>query len=259
MPSQHCNERATACDGGERGGAGGEGFPHLHKHDEDSLLPSHDGIFCVVGLRRSHLHGQQRQEHPSVGRRRQRALVRARRPCKRRRVPHARSCHQRPRFWWRRREYSPQAQTLPSPGDGSILRKLKHSLPRRTFRPRQEPLDRSWLHPLRFTWQRLQRDVWDVAILKCLRTLAGHTHHVSTLAKVPGNLVASGIWDGSIRVWNPATGQCVRTIENVHGDDTGVWCVAWVPGLDLLASSGGDYLMVGRRDRRDQGHLHWRI
>jgi WD40 repeat protein len=61
-----------------------------------------------------------------------------------------------------------------------------------------------------------------------------------TLANVPpGNLVASGSFDGSIKVWNPAAGHCVRTIKKVH-DGSYVLCVLWVPGLDLLASGGKD-------------------
>ncbi|MDN7176989.1 hypothetical protein M0D69_02930 [Caballeronia sp. SEWSISQ10-4 2] len=45
------------------------------------------------------------------------------------------------------------------------------------------------------------------------RTLEGHTDTVSALAVLAHGRLASGSWDGTIRVWNPATGVCETTLE----------------------------------------------
>jgi WD40 repeat protein len=81
--------------------------------------------------------------------------------------------------------------------------------------------------------------VWDVVTRTCLRTLAGHTKCVYALTNVPGDLVVSGSGDRSVKVWNPINGECVRSIANAIGGRP-VLCLAFVPGLHLLASGGYD-------------------
>ena len=56
-----------------------------------------------------------------------------------------------------------------------------------------------------------------------------------------GNLLASADGDGTVRLWDPATGQPVRTIQSdTAGRHIGVNGVAFSPGGNLLASADAD-------------------
>jgi WD40 repeat protein len=51
-----------------------------------------------------------------------------------------------------------------------------------------------------------------------LQTLEGHSDWVNTVAFSPdGRLLASGSGDGTVRLWGPATGAAVQTLEG-HSD-----------------------------------------
>jgi len=53
-----------------------------------------------------------------------------------------------------------------------------------------------------------------------------------------GNFIASGSYDNTVRLWNPATGTCCSTLE---GHSSLVLSVEFSPDGKLLASGSCDY------------------
>ena len=70
------------------------------------------------------------------------------------------------------------------------------------------------------------------------RALDGHTAQVSSVAfSRDGTTLASGSYDGAVKLWNIATGQELRTLAG-HGNN--VHCVAFSPDGRTLASASDD-------------------
>ena len=69
-----------------------------------------------------------------------------------------------------------------------------------------------------------------------IRTLNGHTYSVLSVAFGQGNILASGSYDRSIKIWNAENGQLIRTL-NGHTDS--VRSVAFGQG-NILASGSVD-------------------
>ena len=77
--------------------------------------------------------------------------------------------------------------------------------------------------------------------VRFVRTLEGHRDSVNSAAFSPdGKLLASGSWDGTIKLWDVSTGMEVRTLE---GHRSWVLSVAFSPDGKLLASGS-----CGQRD-----------
>lgn len=56
--------------------------------------------------------------------------------------------------------------------------------------------------------------LWDVSNGKRLKTLPGHTAWVWSVAFCPDNqTLATGSEDGTIKLWNVKTGECLKTLE----------------------------------------------
>ncbi|WPJ62804.1 hypothetical protein SMAC4_13599 [Sordaria macrospora] len=72
----------------------------------------------------------------------------------------------------------------------------------------------------------------------CLQTLEGHSQYVHSVAFSPdGQRLASGSWDKTIKIWDPASGSCLQTLE---GHSKYVDSVAFSPDGQRLASSSVD-------------------
>ena len=66
----------------------------------------------------------------------------------------------------------------------------------------------------------------------------GHTARVAGIAYSPdGRLLASGSEDGTVKLWDTATGLCIATLD---GHCRGVWCIAFSPDGKLVASGNDD-------------------
>jgi WD40 repeat protein len=94
-----------------------------------------------------------------------------------------------------------------------------------------------------------------------VRFLQGHATPIECVAFHPsGELLASGSWDGSVRVWNVHTGQTVH-ILNAHS--SGLEMVTFSPDGALLASSACDNTVClwdtqsGRLLHKLEGHTSW--
>lgn len=73
-------------------------------------------------------------------------------------------------------------------------------------------------------------------------TLDGHTGSVNAICSVRVNgkeLLASGGADGTVRLWNPETGQAIHVLRG-HDGWVQTLCALRSDGHDLLASAGGD-------------------
>jgi WD40 repeat protein len=101
------------------------------------------------------------------------------------------------------------------------------------------------------------------AALPGIGTLTGHTTVVTSVAFGPvGGILASGGADGTIKMWNVATGR--PTGRPLPGDRGAVYSVAFSPDGWTLASGGADgtikmWNVASPPDRRPGKIAAWNV
>jgi WD40 repeat protein len=70
--------------------------------------------------------------------------------------------------------------------------------------------------------------------------MIGHSDKVACISYSPqGDLLASGGWDKTVRLWNTSTGYCQAVIRNFQDI---------IPGIAWNTASGAHYLIAGCMD-----------
>jgi WD40 repeat protein len=78
-------------------------------------------------------------------------------------------------------------------------------------------------------------------IASSCRVLEGHESFITSVVfSLDGATLASASYDGSIRLWNVANGQCIRTFRQ---DDRTIYVVAWSPDGKTIAVANRGGLM----------------
>lgn len=54
----------------------------------------------------------------------------------------------------------------------------------------------------------------DIDLGKIIKTLSGHTRGITSLAQVSDDIIASGSWDHTIKVWSINDGTCIMTLQD---------------------------------------------
>ena len=78
----------------------------------------------------------------------------------------------------------------------------------------------------------------DVTKFKCLKTLAGHSDWVRSIAYSPdGTKFISGSADETVKIWDANTGKCLKTLEG-HSDN--VNSISFSPNGKYIVSASED-------------------
>jgi len=94
-----------------------------------------------------------------------------------------------------------------------------------------------------------------------LHTLSGHTDWIRSVSWSPdGTKVLAGSYDGTAKIWDAATGECLKTLSGHTG---WVWSVSWSPdGSKVLTGSRDHTARIWDAETGDclqtlSGHARW--
>jgi len=80
--------------------------------------------------------------------------------------------------------------------------------------------------------------LWDVNTGNCIKTLAGHTNWVWSVAFSPdGKTLVSSSYDRTVRLWDVTTGRCIRTLT---GHTSEIYSVSFSRDGQTVASGCAD-------------------
>ncbi len=72
-------------------------------------------------------------------------------------------------------------------------------------------------------------------------TFTGHTSRINGLTLLPNGQMLSCSSDKTLRIWDPNTGRCLKTLQG-HTED--VWCIAVLPNGQVVSGSSDETLRV---------------
>ncbi len=97
--------------------------------------------------------------------------------------------------------------------------------------------------------------------IKCLKTLTGRTNVVTSVSfSLDGKTIASGSYDGTVKLWDVTSGQCLKTFE---GHTHWVYSVSFSPDGKTIASGSRDNTVKlwdktsGQCLKTFEGHTNW--
>ncbi len=94
--------------------------------------------------------------------------------------------------------------------------------------------------PAAMTPQDAILNVWDTVTGERVTTLTGHADGIAVVLYTPeGRAIVSGSWDGTVRVWDASSGECLAVLS--QGAE--VWDLAISPDGRQIASGGKDHLV----------------
>ncbi|PSB02996.1 WD40 repeat domain-containing protein [Merismopedia glauca] len=113
--------------------------------------------------------------------------------------------------------------------------------------------------------------IWDLATGECCKVLRGHLSTVTALAfssqfvaavarQEAEGILVSASYDGTVKVWDLATGSCLRTLQ---GHLSWIWDVAFHPDGQIFASASFDHTILLWNHQQDESlqvltdHTHW--
>lgn len=102
--------------------------------------------------------------------------------------------------------------------------------------------------------------IWSLNDYSCLRTFEGHSNNVLKVLWIPtpspsqpsqlkAPQIASAGADGLVKIWDPASGECLTTLDN-HTDR--VWALAVNPTTRTVVSGGADSIITFWKDTTEQ-------
>lgn len=79
--------------------------------------------------------------------------------------------------------------------------------------------------------------LWSIELEQCIKTFQGHSHNITCLLFHPNEkCIISASEDGTIRIWNIDSGECLLLIDNYYS----IRCIDLSPDGQLIASFSAD-------------------
>ena len=131
-------------------------------------------------------------------------------------------------------------------------------------------LDTDWLFWVTVSWHadgkilavavREKIQLWDIKTATLLKTIEGHEQNIISVVWHPQeSLLASSSLDGTVRIWDIVTEECLQVLQH----NNYAWSIAWSHNGKMLASASHDLgakiwdAVTGRCLHTLSGHQNW--